>query len=103
MMSHDWPLGIHRHGNYQQLFRIKPFFEEEVFKQFFYIPVLYTPKADTELGSPPSMELLQYLHPSYWFSGHLHCKFSAVYRHNDSLTKFLALDKCLPRGQFLQV
>ena len=27
------------------------------------------------------MELLQYHRPTYWFSGHFHVKFSAVYRH----------------------
>lgn len=89
MMSHDWPLGIHRHGNYQQLFRFKPYFRMEAEKN--------------ELGSPPAMELLKKLCPSYWFSGHLHCKFAAAYRHANCITKFLALDKCLPRGGFLQI
>ncbi len=30
MVSHDWPAGIHRHGNYDELFRIKPYFRAEV-------------------------------------------------------------------------
>lgn len=69
------------------------------------------------------MELLRLLKPSYWFSAHLHCKFPAVFRHEEEkekgegetkeqeggekgekrVTKFLALDKCLPKRQFLQV
>lgn len=57
------------------------------------------------LGSPPSWELLKSLRPRYWFSAHLHCKFAAVVPHGDSgeETRFLALDKCLPKRDFLQI
>lgn len=57
------------------------------------------------LGSTPSMELLTLHYPDYWFSAHLHCKFAAVIPEEDGnrSTKFLALDKCLPRRRFLQV
>jgi lariat debranching enzyme len=49
------------------------------------------------------------LKPQYWFSAHLHVKFQAVVQHQSDEgkgkkeTKFLALDKCLPRRKFLQV
>ena len=61
--------------------------------------------AQTTLGNPAAMTILQHLKPQYWFSAHLHVKFAAVYHHhdNDSITKFLALDKCLPGRRFLQV
>lgn len=51
------------------------------------------------------MELLKYHYPSYWFSAHLHCKFAALIPEKDGtrVTKFLALDKCLPKRKFLQV
>ena len=69
---------------------------------------------DGSLGSPPAMRLLQHLKPAHWFSAHLHTKFAALYEHppiesadpsaqQPQVTKFLALDKCLPRRSFLQV
>lgn len=53
----------------------------------------------------PAAELLNQLKPHYWFSGHLHCNFAAVVQHREdgSITKFLALDKCLPGRKFLQI
>lgn len=62
-----------------------------------------------KLGSPPCEELLNHLKPEYWFSAHLHCKFVATVPHVDEtdnvtkVTKFLALDKCIPQRNFLQL
>lgn len=56
------------------------------------------------LGSKPCEELLKLLKPEYWFAAHLHCKFAALVPHSDTqATKFLALDKCLPKRRFLQI
>ncbi|URE29788.1 Lariat debranching enzyme, C-terminal domain [Musa troglodytarum] len=90
-ISHDWPVGIYEYGNLKRLVQRKPHFQEEIRKR--------------TLGSLPAAELLNQLKPHYWFSGHLHCNFAAVIQHRDngSITKFLALDKCLPGRKFLQI
>ncbi|CAH8453186.1 unnamed protein product [Schistosoma turkestanicum] len=94
LMSHDWPRGIYHYGNSNQLIRKKPHFRNEI-------------ESDS-LGSPPGEQLLCRLKPRYWFSAHLHCKFSAVVEHSESktnksrITHFLALDKCLPNRHYLQ-
>ncbi|XP_021721186.1 lariat debranching enzyme-like isoform X2 [Chenopodium quinoa] len=90
-LSHDWPVGITDCGNWRELVRKKPFFEKEI--------------QERTLGSKPAAKLLEKLKPSYWFSAHLHCKFSALVQHGEggSMTKFLALDKCLPNRKFLQI
>jgi lariat debranching enzyme len=95
-LSHDWPRGIYHHGNTNNLIRAKKFLAAEI--------------KDNSLGSPAAQRLLEVLRPKFWFSAHLHVKFSAVVRHADpnnhkpvSLTKFLALDKCLPHRDYMQI
>ncbi|KAI4478674.1 hypothetical protein M0804_011702 [Polistes exclamans] len=90
-LSHDWPKGVTKYGDEDKLLRDKPYFKTDI--------------ENNALGSPANMELLQYHYPSYWFSAHLHCKFAALIPEKDGtrVTKFLALDKCLPKRKFLQV
>ncbi|KAL3307764.1 lariat debranching enzyme, partial [Cichlidogyrus casuarinus] len=91
VLSHDWPRGVYAYGDTNWLLRRKPAFTKECQQNL--------------LGSPASEQLLRYLQPRYWFSAHLHVKFAALIKHcNDqsSVTQFLALDKCLPRHDYLQ-
>ena len=109
-VSHDWPANIALHGDAASLARTKKHLAAEV--------------ADGSLGSPPGEALLRALRPRYWFSAHLHVKFAALVRHGrkggqggaeeeggegasgeegEETTRFLALDKCVPGRQFLQV
>lgn len=110
-LSHDWPQNIWKYGNTQELLRIKPYFKDDI--------------DSGKLGSPPLMHLLDLLKPSYWFSAHLHVRFSAVVPHFETnengenknevcvqsavqgqkskITRFLALDKVLPGRYVIKV
>lgn len=83
MMSHDWPNEVANYGNAEDLCQRKPHFRIQI--------------DENVLGSPPCLELLRQLKPSYWFSGHLHCKFEAVIPHQDGKdTKFMSGGKWQP-------
>ena len=89
-LSHDWPKNIYNHGDAEQLMRFKPFLRNEI--------------KNNILGSDAAEDVLNTLKPKYWFSGHMHAKFSAIVEHETGeTTKFLALDKCLPKRNFLQI
>ncbi|KAM3966203.1 lariat debranching enzyme [Aphomia sociella] len=90
MLSHDWPRGITKFGNVENLLRRKQFLRDDI--------------ESNQLGSVPAEKLLHELKPDYWFAAHLHCQFAALVEHDDKTeTKFLALDKCLPKRRHLQI
>ncbi|CAH0584353.1 unnamed protein product [Chrysodeixis includens] len=89
MLSHDWPRGITDHGDTRMLIKYKPFLREDI--------------ESNQLGSVPAMKLLHTLKPDYWFAAHLHCQYAALVEHDGGETKFLALDKCLPKRKHLQI
>jgi lariat debranching enzyme len=66
-MSHDWPTNIVQYGNKRRLLAVKPYFRDEVERG--------------ELGSRPAEMLLRKLMPRYWFSAHLHVRFTAEVPH----------------------
>ncbi|KAK4662506.1 lariat debranching enzyme [Podospora pseudopauciseta] len=63
-ISHDWPRGIEKHGDANRLWKMKPDFQRE--------------SHDGSLGNPAADYVLNRLRPPYWFSAHLHCKYSAI-------------------------
>uniref|UniRef100_A0A914ZVZ2 Lariat debranching enzyme C-terminal domain-containing protein n=2 Tax=Parascaris univalens TaxID=6257 RepID=A0A914ZVZ2_PARUN len=96
MVSHDWPAGITEYGDVDELLKKKPFFREDIEKN--------------ALGNPATMSLLHDIRPRYWLAAHLHCKFAALISHQGDgdeavapePTRFLSLDKPLPRRHFIQ-
>ena len=101
-LSHDWPTGVTRFGDLSNIQKYKDHVMKEI------------NESDHKLGNPWSEKLLIELQPKFWFSAHMHCKFSSVVQHGQKVsanssnnltrnTKFLALDKCLPRRDFLQM
>ncbi|ORM41762.1 Lariat debranching enzyme [Babesia sp. Xinjiang] len=87
-LSHDWPQGIERSGDVGSLIRRKPHLRFDIEKW--------------KLGNPYTWELLTKLQPRYWFAAHLHVRFEATVQHEKGSTYFLALDKPLPRRQFIE-
>lgn len=90
-VSHDWPRGIWDSGSLSHLLSAKPFLRGEIQENTF--------------GNPGATQLLHHIQPSFWFSAHIHVKFPALVRHAASgkETRFLALDKVLPKRDFIQI
>lgn len=90
ILSHDWPLNIHTCGDVGKLLRAKPFFRQDI--------------NNNHLGNPLYQPVIPYLKPRFWFSAHLHVRFEAFIDHADNIsTRFLSLDKPLPRRQYLDI
>ncbi|KAK4981310.1 lariat debranching enzyme, partial [Elasticomyces elasticus] len=66
-ISHDWPRGVEWKGNWKQLFRFKGHLEEDA--------------RNGQLGSVAAKLVMDRLRPRYWFSAHLHCKYSAIVQY----------------------
>ncbi|KAK7426127.1 lariat debranching enzyme [Neonectria magnoliae] len=71
-LSHDWPTWVELFGDHGRLFAEKPTF-------------LASAKIDN-LGSKPAAEVMNHLRPSYWFSGHMHTRFTATVEYKDGLS-----------------
>ena len=92
MLSHDWPSEMHKFGNEDELMpRFRCWFEDD--------PEYRVGDDNPSHGSLPVMRILKHLKPKYWFSGHIHRKYSAIFEG----TKFLASDICELDKKFLQI
>ncbi|KAK5996995.1 Lariat debranching enzyme [Cladobotryum mycophilum] len=69
-LSHDWPRAIEKHGDHEQLFRKKRDFRQE--------------SLDGTLGSVAAEYVMDRLRPPYWFSAHMHIKFPAIKKYEES-------------------
>ncbi len=101
-ISHEWPTEVtstaEKH-EIQSLTRIKPFFTKEVSVYSIRIQI----QAKT-LGSRHLNSILKDIQPRFWFSSHLHVKFTTSVKHSSSsTTEFLSLDKPLPKRKYLDV
>ncbi|KAI9654195.1 MAG: hypothetical protein M1821_006723 [Bathelium mastoideum] len=75
-ISHDWPRRVEWFGDYEKLFADRPSFFESA-------------KIDN-LGSAPAEQIMNLLRPDFWFSGHMHIKYTAEvdYEDNENEDKF---------------
>ncbi|CAA9989930.1 RNA lariat debranching enzyme, putative [Plasmodium knowlesi strain H] len=91
VITHDWPNNIEKHGDMNELLRRKFHFQSDIY--------------NNTLGNPHTEFLLNKLKPYFWFSSHLHVKYSAIFLHSDkkNYTRFLSLDKAEPRKHFIQI
>lgn len=122
-MSHDWPRGIHEYGNKAQLLRFKPHFAEDIGSG----QLGSRPLEELLKSVQPTYWFAAHLHCKFAAlvqhnrntnksknmdaeSSSSSSSDSELEEGNNSepdptpaVTKFLALDKCLPKRRFLQV
>lgn len=72
-ISHDWPRGVEWQGDHRRLFGEKRFLEDDA--------------QNDRLGSVAARYVLDRLRPPYWFSAHLHVKFSACVQHDKNAAR----------------
>ncbi|TDH73884.1 uncharacterized protein CCR75_002951 [Bremia lactucae] len=123
-LSHDWPRGIEQHGNLHQLLRRKPFFEQDIRTNTLGSPagefLMYQLRPEYWFAAHMHVKFAAIVvHPDQP-SGlkHLANRKAAEVdnmqeikeneaakktRRQPAITKFLALDKCQPRSDFMQV
>ncbi|KAK1943501.1 Lariat debranching enzyme B [Phytophthora citrophthora] len=120
-LSHDWPRGIEQYGNIPQLLRRKPFFEQEIRSNSLGSPagefLLFQLRPQHWFAAHLHVKFAAIVvHPDQANDSTLpvtdNTEKSEANGEQDAApkvpsqpatTKFLALDKCLPRREFMQI
>ncbi|RLN50523.1 hypothetical protein BBJ29_007051, partial [Phytophthora kernoviae] len=124
-LSHDWPRGIEQHGNIPQLLRTKPFFEQEIRSNTLGSPagefLMYQLRPQHWFAAHLHVKFAAIVvHPEQATeAAHKSAEGDATETkegttieeqdtvaktpYRPATTKFLALDKCLPRREFMQI
>ena len=84
-MTHDWPTNLINEKDYNQVFKIKPHFKEQI--------------QEGSLGSFPGEFILNSLKPHFFICGHMHYFYNT--KINDS--KIYAFDKCLKKRHYFDL
>ena len=84
-MTHDWPNKIINPKDYNEIFKLRPQFKEQILEGI--------------LGSFPGEFILNYLKPNFFVCGHMHFYYNNII--ND--TKILAFDKCLNKNHYFDL
>ncbi|GMF12668.1 unnamed protein product [Phytophthora lilii] len=122
-LSHDWPRGIEQHGNIPQLLRRKPFFEQEIRTNTLGSPagefLLYQLRPQYWFAAHLHVKFAAIVvHPDQEAAHSTTTAETTDTKQTEEngeqtatvktpsqpvTTKFLALDKCLPRREFMQI
>ena len=89
-ISHDWPNNIINKNDINNIIKNKPLWKKDIL--------------NNRLGSFPNQFLLNLLKPKYYCCGHMHYYYkNTIFHNNNSVTNFIALDKCLNKRKFYEV
>ena len=89
-ISHDWPNNIINKNDINNIIKNKPLWKNDIL--------------NNKLGSFPNQFLLNLLKPKYYCCGHMHYYYkNTIFHNNNSITNFIALDKCLNNRKFYEV
>ncbi len=89
-ISHDWPNNIINKNDINKIIKKYPLWKNDIL--------------NNKIGGFPNQFLLNLLKPKYYVCGHMHYYYkNTIFHNNNSVTNFLALDKCLNNRKYYEV